>query len=71
MNGDLCKYFGLAKAKKTQRLILLGASGSIGQTSLDFLGRNSEIQLVALSVHTSVDFVKDYLERQKKAKDQR
>ncbi len=68
MNQDLCKYIGIGAAKKSKRLILLGASGSIGQTSLGFLKQRSDIELVGLSVHTSLDFVRNYLRQEEEEK---
>ncbi len=55
-------------AKKTRRLILLGASGSIGQTTLSYLEsltifqkEETEIEVVGISVHSSIQFVRKYL----------
>ncbi len=51
---------------KTKNLILLGASGSIGKSTLDYLKTDPEkkkygINIVALSVHSSLEFLKEYL----------
>lgn len=41
------------RAKPTSTLTLLGASGSVGSTTIDYLERNSSIKLEAISVHRS------------------
>ena len=56
----------LASSHKTKKLILLGASGSIGQSTLSFLEKQDEIELSAFSVHTSIDFVYKFLSKTKK-----
>ncbi|HMZ38347.1 MAG TPA: hypothetical protein PLD60_17015, partial [Leptospiraceae bacterium] len=43
-----------ARAKRTRKLILLGASGSIGSSTLSILPE-SGIELVAVSVHGKAD----------------
>ena len=62
---NLFEYINPQNAQRTYRLILLGASGSIGQTTLRFLEEHPsvEIDLVALSVHTSLDFLRAYLRK--------
>lgn len=52
---NLKDRLNLSFAKKTKSLILLGATGSIGNTTLKYLRRNKEIQLKAISVHKSID----------------
>lgn len=43
------------KAYQTRRLVILGVSGSVGSTAVDYLKLHREIELVAFSVHSSVD----------------
>ena len=64
MFPEYCKYNNTRAAKKTKRLVLLGASGSIGKTSLSFLAQHKDIKILGLSVHSSLDFVRDYLSSQ-------
>lgn len=41
-------------SQKTRRLIVLGASGSVGSSCMEFLSRDVSMQAVAVSVHTGV-----------------
>jgi len=41
-------------AKPAEKLIVLGATGSVGTTALNFLEKNREIKLSAISIHSSV-----------------
>ncbi len=42
-------------ARPTRRLLVLGASGSVGSTTLRFIAANPDIELVGVSVHSAVD----------------
>ena len=45
-----------------RKVILLGASGSIGKQTLDIIeDHRSEIEVVALSVGHNIDFLRSYL----------
>jgi 1-deoxy-D-xylulose-5-phosphate reductoisomerase len=44
-----------AKARRTKKLLLLGASGSIGKSTLEILRRDPGIELTGVSVHSSAD----------------
>lgn len=44
-----------ARAKRTRKLLLLGASGSIGKSTLEILRRAPDIELAGVSVHSSAD----------------
>ena len=61
MSNSICKYTNPQAARKSQRLAVLGASGSVGQTTLSFVKSQAELQVVAISVHTSVDFIRHYV----------
>ena len=64
MSIEHCKYNNTKAAQKTRRMVLLGASGSIGQTTLSFFEREGEtidIEILGLSVHSSIDFVRKHL----------
>ncbi|MCE9600076.1 MAG: 1-deoxy-D-xylulose-5-phosphate reductoisomerase [Spirochaetia bacterium] len=51
-----------ARSKRTEKLVLLGASGSIGSSTLDILRRNpGQIELIAVSVHSSLPKLADIL----------
>ena len=60
------KSLHLSSSCKTEKLILLGASGSIGQSTLSFLEKQDEIELSAFSVHTSIGFIHQFLRKTKK-----
>ena len=60
MLGSLLNAEG---ARPTEKLIVLGASGSVGTTALNFIEKNKQIQLSAISVHTSVKSLEDILLR--------
>ena len=47
-----------------RRAILLGASGSIGQQALDVI-EGSDIEVVALSVYSNIDALREYLKDHK------
>ena len=52
------------QTSKTKNLVLLGASGSIGKTTLNYLNtdKNNEsydIKIVAISIHTSISFLQN------------
>lgn len=67
MSLDSYKYNNAKAAQRTRRLLVLGASGSIGQSSLAFLERHKEtaaVEVVGISVHSSLDFVRKYLSSQ-------
>lgn len=51
-----------ARARRTQRLLLLGASGSIGSSTLEILRRDKSIELVGVSVHASAARLKEVLD---------
>lgn len=42
-------------AKPTEKLIILGASGSVGSTAINFLENNPDVELSGFSVHTSIE----------------
>lgn len=48
-------------ARPTERLVLLGASGSVGTTASRYLAGNPDIELTAVSVHSSVDRLTELL----------
>lgn len=50
------------QAKPTQSLCLLGASGSVGGTTIRYLERFSGIRLESVSVHSSVDKLRELLQ---------
>lgn len=52
---NLYHRLNLKFAKPTKSLILLGATGSIGTTTLRYLRQNPHIKLNAVSVHKSID----------------
>ncbi len=47
----------IANCKPTRKIVILGASGSIGQTALAFLKETVQIEVVGISVHTSLQFL--------------
>ncbi|MCS7205035.1 MAG: 1-deoxy-D-xylulose-5-phosphate reductoisomerase [Leptospiraceae bacterium] len=51
---DFRERLNLKYAAPTKKLTLLGASGSIGKTTLEVLRRFPQIQLEEISVHTSI-----------------
>lgn len=61
------KSLHLSSSYKTEKLILLGASGSIGKSTLSFLEKQDEIELSAFSVHTSIGFIYQFLKKTKKS----
>lgn len=52
------KILNSDNAKPAKKLIILGASGSVGTTALRFLRLNQKIELSAVSVHRSVEKLK-------------
>ena len=48
-------------ATPTRKLVLLGASGSVGSTCIEYLSRLDSIDLAAVSVHASVGRLKELL----------
>ena len=66
MNLEL---LNLKEAKKSNKIILLGASGSIGKTSLEFIASGThdteEMEISGLSVYRSVHFLDDFLSKTK------
>lgn len=53
-----------ARSRKTSKLVILGASGSIGTSTLEILTRNpDEIELIAVSVHSSLPRLAEILTR--------
>ena len=65
MNEGCCELLNISAAKRTRRLIVLGASGSVGGSTIDFLEAmpSVQIELTALSVHGSVDRLREILKR--------
>lgn len=49
------------QATPTESLCLLGASGSVGGTTLRYLQRNPSIRLESVSVHSSIDRLRELL----------
>ena len=54
-----------ACAKSSKKVVLLGASGSIGKTTLEFIYTEPSIEISGLSVHNSTDFLENYLQKHK------
>jgi len=48
-------------SRKTERLIVLGASGSVGTTALNFLKTVTDIVPVGISIHTSITRLREIL----------
>ncbi len=46
---------GYKRSIRTDKLIVLGASGSVGSTALRFLSRRNDMELTGVSIHTSID----------------
>ncbi len=59
---NLIERLNLNFAKPTKNLILLGATGSIGTTTLEYLRRIKTIQLKAISVHQSTNHLNKIIE---------
>lgn len=49
------------EALPTRKLVILGASGSVGSTALEYLQQTPDIALVGLSIHSSVDRLRSIL----------
>lgn len=66
MSQDFCKNINARSARKSKRVILLGASGSIGRSSIKFIesladNNKDNLEINAISVHSSIDFLHEYL----------
>ncbi len=61
MQSSFCRYTNHGHASKSRNLILLGASGSVGKSALSFFKQDKHIALLALSVHSSVGFLRAFL----------
>lgn len=57
------RILGIENAKPTRKLVVLGASGSVGSTALRYLERENGIELSGVSVHTSVNKLEDIIRR--------
>lgn len=51
-----------ARARRTKKLLLLGASGSIGKSTLEILRRDPGIELTGVSVHSSAERLLEIIE---------
>ena len=58
----LTKEF-LSSAKRSQKIILLGASGSIGEATIAYLSQCERFELIGASIHTDLEKGKDLLKR--------
>ncbi len=66
MEVEPCALLNAESARPTRSLIVLGASGSVGTTALDFLrasadSPNGDIALAGVSVHSSTDRLREIL----------
>ncbi len=59
---NLKKRLNLEYAQPTRSLILLGATGSIGKTTLNYLRRIKKIKLDAISIHQSIGDLENLIE---------
>ena len=60
-NNRLCSLLNHENAAPTRSLVILGVSGSVGGTTLEYLRENPEIKLAGLSVHSSVRKLRECL----------
>ena len=51
----------LSHAKKSKRVLVFGASGSVGKKSISFIEKQRDITVIAISVHQSIGFLEEYL----------
>lgn len=59
---NLKERLNLNFAQPTKKLLLLGATGSIGTTTLNYLKRNPSIKLEGISIHRSIDKLSEIIE---------
>ncbi len=52
-----------SQAKRTEKLLILGASGSVGTTAIRFLEKDGSIQLIGASVHSDVSRLREIASR--------
>lgn len=63
ISGRCCELLNAGAARRTKSVVVLGASGSVGGSTLEFLqaAPESEIELAAVSVHGSVSRLREIL----------
>jgi 1-deoxy-D-xylulose-5-phosphate reductoisomerase len=63
LSDNCCELINAGAAERTRSVIVLGASGSVGGSTLEFLKAcpEADIKLAAVSVHASVDRLREIL----------